>query len=168
MKYIDAEKLIAKIERLEVLYNEALSNPSFASYESSLIARGKHRQREELLSFINSLLQENVESKPKIKGWHKFSEELPPLGIEVLAYHHDWVDEDVNPNGTRIGFLQDNLASDDCHYDFVSAHYWNEQDDYITISKFDIEGNEDEFSDKIKRSIIPEYWIEIPQFSKET
>lgn len=61
MKYIDAEKLKAEIERLEVLYDEALKNPSFASYESSLIAKGKHRQREDLLSFIDSLQQEQPE-----------------------------------------------------------------------------------------------------------
>lgn len=61
MKYIDAEKLKAEIERLEVLYDEALKNPSFASYESSLIAKGKHRQREDLLCFIDSLQQEHPE-----------------------------------------------------------------------------------------------------------
>lgn len=61
MKYIDADKLKAEIERLEVLYDEALKNPSFASYESSLIAKGKHRQREDLLSFIDSLQQDQPE-----------------------------------------------------------------------------------------------------------
>lgn len=61
MKYIPAEKLIAEMERLEALYDEALKNPAFASYESGLIAKGKHRQREDLLSLITSLQQEQPE-----------------------------------------------------------------------------------------------------------
>ena len=103
--------------------------------------------------------------KPK---WHKFSEELPPYGVEVIAYHHRWVDEDFNPRGFRIGFLQDNLAADAdvCKYDFCSAHWWDYQDCYMTISKAEIAGHEQEFSDEIKESIIPEYWIEIPEFVK--
>lgn len=49
------------------------------------------------------------------KGWHKYSEELPPIGIEVIAYNHKWVNQDFNPNGTRVGFR----TSDD---DFTSAY----------------------------------------------
>ena len=30
--------------------------------------------------------------------WHKFSEELPPEGVEVIAYNMKWVDDD-NKNG---------------------------------------------------------------------
>ena len=33
-----------------------------------------------------------------------YQEQKPPIGVEVIAYHHKWVDEDFNPNGTRIGF----------------------------------------------------------------
>lgn len=96
--------------------------------------------------------------------WHKFSDALPPIGVSVIAFHHSWVDEDFNPQGIRIGFLQDNFASDNSKYDFVSAHWWNCQDSYVTISKSDIEGNEEAYSDDIKDSIIPEYWTEIPSF----
>ena len=35
-----------------------------------------------------------------------YQEQKPPFGVEVIAYHHKWVDEDFNPNGTRIGFYQ--------------------------------------------------------------
>ena len=38
-------------------------------------------------------------------NWIKTEDELPPEGIEVIAFHHKWIDEDFNPNGTRIGFL---------------------------------------------------------------
>ena len=104
-----------------------------------------------------------------LKGWHKFSDEKPPKGVPVIAHHHLWVNEDFNPQGIREGFLMDNLAEDAnvCDYDFCSAHWWDYQDCYVTISKIEIEGREQEFSDEIKNSIIPEYWIEIPNFKKE-
>ena len=35
-----------------------------------------------------------------------YQEQKPPFGVEVVAYHHKWVDEDFNPNGTRVGFYQ--------------------------------------------------------------
>lgn len=60
-KYIDADKLKAEIERLEVLYDEALKNPSFSNDEAYLIAKGKHRQREDILRLIDSLQQEQPE-----------------------------------------------------------------------------------------------------------
>ena len=58
--------------------------------------------------------------------WHKFSEELPPEGVEVIAYNMKWVDNDYNKNGVRVGFLNDG--------GFVYAFYWDYQDDYIAIS----------------------------------
>ena len=39
------------------------------------------------------------------KLWINFKEKEPPIGVEVIAYHHKWVDEDFNPNGTRRGDL---------------------------------------------------------------
>ena len=51
--------------------------------------------------------------------WNKVSEKEIPFGEEVIAFNEKWIDEDFNPNGTRIGFLQ---------YDgFVSAT-WNGED----------------------------------------
>ena len=44
-----------------------------------------------------------------------YQEQKPPFGVEVIAYHHKWVDEDFNPNGTRVGFLGDE--------EFISA-FW--------------------------------------------
>ena len=71
------------------------------------------------------------------KVWYKYSDVKPEYGKEVIAYHHLWVDEDFNPDGIRIGLVQDNLASDSDtnKYDFVSAHWWDKQDCYIPISK---------------------------------
>jgi len=110
--------------------------------------------------FINRL-------NPKHNGfkWHKLSEQLPPLGVPVLAFHHNWINADFNPEGIRIGHLQENCSSYDGKYDFCSAHWWDYQDCFVTISKSDIEGKEQGFSEDIVNSIMPEYWIELPMFN---
>lgn len=64
-----------------------------------------------------------------------------------------WVDEDFNPKGIRIGFWN---GGDD----FKSAHWWDYQDCYITISHCDCDDNS-LFSDRIKNSIEPELWISL-------
>lgn len=100
-------------------------------------------------------------TKPSEKGvdyeWRKYSEQKPPMGQEVLAYHPDWVDEDFNPKGIRTGF-QDLSDGDDG--DFVSAHYWSHQDCYMTISHGICDDNLG-FSDEIKNSIEPELWASL-------
>ena len=74
-------------------------------------------------------------------NWKKYKEEKPPEGEEVLAYHPSWIDEDFNPRGIRIGFWN---GGDD----FKSAHWWDYQDCYITISHCDCDDNS-LFSDRI-------------------
>lgn len=81
--------------------------------------------------------------------WRKVGEELPPLGEEVLFFHEDWIDEDFNPKGVRIGFRLDD--------DYVTAHYWSHQDCYMTISHSECDNNA-AFSDKTKKSIEPHKW----------
>lgn len=44
--------------------------------------------------------------------WIKYSEQKPPIVQEVLAYHPDWVNEDFNPKGIRIGFQDLSEGSD--------------------------------------------------------
>lgn len=80
-------------------------------------------------------------------NWKKYKEEKPPEGEEVLAYHPSWIDEDFNPRGIRIGFWN---GGDD----FKSAHWWDYQDCYITISHCDCDDNS-LFSDRMKNSIKP-------------
>ena len=98
--------------------------------------------------------------------WISYKEQKPPYGVEVLAYHHDWVDEDFNPKGIRVGFLQENLAKDNDLYDFVSAFWWNYQDCYMTISKVvcGADDNSKAFYQDHLDCIEPEYWMEIPKF----
>lgn len=86
-------------------------------------------------------------------NWKKFKEEKPSEGEEVLAYHPSWIDEDFNPRGIRIGFWNEGD-------DFKSAHWWDYQDCYITISHCDCDDNS-LFSDRIKNSIEPELWISL-------
>ncbi|WP_428663437.1 hypothetical protein [Runella sp.] len=51
--------------------------------------------------------------------------EMPLVeGEEVIAHHSEWIDEDYNPKGTRIGFLLDGK--------FVTAVWNNYQDYYNT------------------------------------
>jgi hypothetical protein len=100
--------------------------------------------------------------------WINYKEQKPPYGVEVLAYHHEWVNEDFNPKGIRVGFLQDSLAEDanDNPYDFVSAYWWNYQDCYMTISKVNCNADENSkafYQDHLD-CIEPEYWMEIPSF----
>lgn len=100
--------------------------------------------------------------------WINYKEQKPPYGVEVLAYHHDWINEDFNPKGIRVGFLQDSLAEDsnDNPYDFVSAYWWNYQDCYMTISKVNCNADENSkaFYQNHLDCIEPEYWMEIPSF----
>ena len=84
-----------------------------------------------------------------------YQEQKPPFGVEVIAYHHKWVDEDFNPNGTRVGFLGGE--------GFISAFWWDYQDCYETISKLNCESNRDFYRSHIDNTE-PEFWFPIPKF----
>lgn len=90
--------------------------------------------------------------------WNKyFDGNLPEVGKEVLAYNHKWIDEDYNPRGFRIGFI-------DGEGSFRSAYWWDEQDTYISISKEICESDPDFYSEHIGNTE-PEYWIELPNLN---
>lgn len=60
--------------------------------------------------------------------WVKIDADHPlPYGQEVIGYNKEWVEEDFNPSGTRIGFLSD--------IGFISAKWVNDQDCYTTCSE---------------------------------
>ena len=103
-------------------------------------------------------LQEGLniaDANPK-SPWIDYEKEKPPFGIEVIAYHHKWVDEDFNPTGTRVGFLGGD--------GFISAFWWDYQDCYETISKLHCESNKDFYRSHIDNTE-PEFWLPIPKFS---
>ena len=88
--------------------------------ESDFCIRDK--EDEEILSIIDSLQQED----PCV--WIKIDADHPlPYGQEVLGYNKEWVHEDFNPSGTRIGFLS--------YIGFISAKWVNDQDCYGTCSE---------------------------------
>jgi len=59
-----------------------------------------------------------------MKNWIDFSINKPNEGFEVLAYSSEWVDEDFNPTGIRVGFLNGDRT-------FISARWRDYQDTYM-------------------------------------
>lgn len=95
--------------------------------------------------------------------WYKMSEIKPEFGIEVIGYNEKWIDEDFNPNGTRVGFIQDD--------GFTSASWNNEQDCYDTCY---VEGDDyykgvsgipgmDEYHKQFAKPNMPTHWMPIPK-----
>lgn len=84
-------------------------------------------------------------------GWIKIEKEsnLPETGIEVLCFNENWIDEDFNPNGIRIGFLNDE--------EWITAHWWNYQDTYMTISHSDCDDDES-YGGTIRDNIDPTHY----------
>lgn len=89
--------------------------------------------------------------------WKKYSDEKPEEGVEVIAYNKAWVNEDFNPNGTRVGFIDGNG-------EFTSAYWWDYQDCYETISKSDCEEDKEFYSQHIDNTE-PEFWLPMPKYS---
>ena len=105
-------------------------------------------------------LQEGLrisDANPK-SPWINYKEEKPSFGVEVIAYHHKWIYEDFNPNGTRIGFLSND--------GFTSAFWWDYKDCYETISKSHCDSNRDFYRNYVD-NVEPEFWMPIPKLSKE-
>ena len=121
------------------------------------------------------ILQEKIQKKAKEYGqlasvflegtkfalnniYINYQEQKPPFGVEVIAYHHKWIDEDFNPRGIRVGFLG---------FDgFISAFWYDEQDCYETISKQHCESNKDFYANHID-NIEPEFSFPFPKPPKE-
>ena len=117
MKYIDSEKLIDEIEERIEARNDARNADEGYYPESDFGIRDK--EDNEILSIIDSLQQEEVGVWIKIDADHPI-----PYYQEVIGYNKEWIHEDFNPSGTRIGFLSDN--------GFTSAKWVNDQDCYTT------------------------------------
>lgn len=120
MKYIDSEKLIAEIEK-RMEEREDVCNADEEYYPASNFWI-RDKEDDEILSIIDSLQQEES------GVWIKIDAEHPlPYGQEVIGYNKEWVHEDFNPTGTRIGFLTGT--------GFISAKWNNDQDFYSTCSE---------------------------------
>ncbi len=84
-----------------------------------------------------------------IQNLTSYEETKPPISEEVICFNPAWINEDFNPKGIRIGFRTEE--------DFVSSHYWNYQDSYITISHAECDDNEF-YSENIRMNIEPTHW----------
>lgn len=93
--------------------------------------------------------------KHPYRCWKKYADEKPEEGVEVIAYNKAWINEDFNPNGTRVGFLNGDG-------EFTSAYWWDYQDCYETISKSRCEDNKEFYSRHIDNTE-PEFWMPIPK-----
>ena len=95
-----------------------------------------------------------ADNNPK-SPWVNMKDKKPEAGVEVIAYHHKWVDKDFNPNGTRVGFLNGNG-------EFTSAYWWNYQDCYQTINS-SICLEDKEFFKNLIDNTEPEFWMPMPK-----
>ena len=120
MRYIDSEKLIDEIERRMEERDDTRNADEGYYSESDFWIRDTEDNK--ILSIIDSLQQE----EPGV--WVKIDADHPlPYGQEVIGYNKEWVHEDFNPSGTRIGFLND--------IGFISAKWVDDQDCYATCSE---------------------------------
>ena len=120
MRYIDSEKLIDEIER-RMEERDDTRNADEGNYsESDFWIRDTEDNK--ILSIIDSLQQEELGMWIKIDAKHPL-----PYGQEVIGYNKEWVHEDFNPSGTRVGFLND--------IGFISAKWVDDQDCYATCSE---------------------------------
>lgn len=78
----------------------------------------------------------------------------PPEGIEVIFYNPKWINEDFNPKGTRVGFL-----NGDGNY--ISSYWCNYHDEYHT--RISDEDNE-QFELSKAEDQIPTHWQHLPKF----
>ena len=60
-QYIRKDALVVEIEEKIMQYEVAFNDPSFASYEACLIAKGKYRKLLDILQFINALEVQEVD-----------------------------------------------------------------------------------------------------------
>ena len=119
-KYIDSKKLIDEIERRMEERDDTRNADEGYYSESDFWIRDTEDNK--ILSIIDSLQQE----EPGV--WVKIDADHPlPYGQEVIGYNKEWVHEDFNPSGTRVGFLND--------IGFISAKWVDDQDCYATCSE---------------------------------
>ena len=120
MRYIDSEKLIDEIERRMEERDDTRNADEGYYSESDFWIRDTEDNK--ILSIIDSLQQEEFGTWIKIDADHPL-----PYGQEVIGYNKEWVHEDFNPSGTRVGFLND--------MGFISAKWVDDQDCYATCSE---------------------------------
>lgn len=82
--------------------------------------------------------------------WNKISEKELPYGEEVIAFNEKWIDEDFNPSGLRVGFLDDD--------GFISTEWDEDCDCYCTTYE---EGDDVDAYGR-KKPNMPTHWMKMP------
>ena len=84
--------------------------------------------------------------------WIPLTEKEPEEGFEVLLYNKNWINDDWNPKGVRIGY-KDGVCG------WISAYWCNYHDDYHTRTS---DEDDKQFEDYKAENQVPTHWIEIP------
>ena len=100
VQYISKAAVVAEIERKIKKYEEAFNNPSFASYEANLIAKGGYRKLKDILSLLDTF-EGKDDSLEKFKSLQHISGDLkstlqdwgyaPNLYYFDGNWHVDWI-----------------------------------------------------------------------------
>jgi hypothetical protein len=124
--YIKNQSSIPATEQIvAMIHDQYVVNPSSIK---SLFGYSVVAKVEELLGYP---VPEPVK---ELEGWVMYADRKPELGIEVIAQHPSWIDEDYNPRGIRIGFQNTSMDEDG---EFVSA-VWNNSHDYYMTEQVDL------------------------------
>jgi len=87
------------------------------------------------------------------KDWIELKDKKPELGVEVLLFNKNWINEDYNPKGIRLGFWDDVS-------EWISTYWCNYHDEYHTRLSSEDDKHFEDFKGKNQ---IPTHWIEIPK-----
>lgn len=110
----------------------------------------------------------SVDWLESLNVWHPVNNnslEVLKEGVEVIAYNEKWINEDFNPTGTRIGFMNgDGL--------FTSATWNDEQDCYDTCHEEDddyYKGNRFVIEEEKRKALpnIPTHYMIIPNYKAQ-
>lgn len=89
-KYIPLSTVVAEIESKIKQYEEAFDNPSFASYDAWLIAKGKYRKLKDILSFLDTLEVKDADLETLLQALpEKINDEKSHQVYEMSVYHYD-------------------------------------------------------------------------------
>jgi hypothetical protein len=83
--------------------------------------------------------------------WNKVSEKKLPHREYVIAFNKKWIDEDLNPDGIRVGFLEDG--------NFISTEWDDDCDMYVTLYE---EGDDIAADDGQIKPNMPTHWMKMP------
>lgn len=75
-----------------------------------------------------------------MEDWFKVIETPPEQGVEIIGFSKEWIDEDFNPEGTRICYMQDLLIGgldENPEHIWSSAAWCNTCDEWHTVNSDD-------------------------------